>query len=74
MSESNFQWIIQALGTISRQAAHCENKLDLLLQKCYIPLPPELIKAGEDLAAKTKALQAALDAQASQPTQKEPIL
>ena len=47
-----------------RQLKHIEHKQDIL--------PHELLQAGDDLAAKSKALQAALDAQASQPqTQKE---
>ena len=55
-----------------RQLKHIEHKQDILLEHLGAQLPHELLQAGDDLAAKSKALQAALDAQASQPqTQKE---
>jgi hypothetical protein len=66
------RWVIDALLILHKRARHIEAKQDILLQHLGAALPPELVKAGEDLSVKTKALQAALDAQAQQPTQKEP--
>jgi hypothetical protein len=63
--------IVDAVLQIFKQLRHIEHKQDLLSQHLGVALPPELVKAGNDLADKTKALQAALDAQAQQPTQKE---
>ncbi len=51
-----------------KQNRHIEHKVDILLEHLGAQLPPELVKAGEDLKAKSNALQAALDAQASNPT------
>lgn len=71
MNDSQWQWIIQALIIISKQINHLEHKVDVLSQHLGAQLPPKLVKTGLDLQAKTKALQAALDAQAQQPTKKE---
>jgi hypothetical protein len=65
------QWILDGIRIIMRQLRHIEHKQDILLQHLGAQLPPELVQAGVDLATKAKTLQAALDAQASQPITKE---
>ena len=55
--------VMQALYLISKQVNHVERMTIVLLNHSQVSLPPELVKAGQDLDAKTKALQAALDAQ-----------
>jgi hypothetical protein len=78
MSDSQWQWLIQALIIISKQVNHQQHTLDALSEHLGSKLPPELVQAGQDLADKRKILQAALDAQAKstpqeqQPIQKEP--
>jgi hypothetical protein len=70
------KWVIEAMVIQHRQLKHLDHKLDILLQHLGAQLPPELVKSGHDLATKTKNLQAALDAQASQeekPTKKETV-
>lgn len=65
------KWVIDALILSHKQSRHIERKLDALMQHLGAQLPPELVQAGHDLSDKSKALQAALDAQAQQPTKKE---
>jgi len=65
------QWVIDGLRILMRQNRHVEKKVDMLLQHLGAQLPTELVQAGQDLSEKTKALQAALDAQASTPITKE---
>lgn len=59
------QWQINALITISHQVSVNHQLLVELLKNQKVELPPELVAKGQELAEKTKALQAALDAQAS---------
>lgn len=59
--------IMEAMAVISAQVHNCEHMLIILLAKSGIEIPPELINAGKALSTKTKALQAALDAQAQKP-------
>jgi len=62
--------IMEALVTISAQQHQQYKLLILLLKGQKIELPPELVQAGNDLALKTQALQAALT-QASEQKPKE---
>ena len=65
------QWVIDGLRILMRQGRHTEKKIDILLEHLGAQLPREVIETAADLETKTQALQAALDAQASQPTTKE---
>lgn len=60
MNRRDFLWIVDALCTISAQVQHNQVTLSHILRHMNVELPPELVKAGEDLAAKTEALRTAL--------------
>ncbi len=65
------RWILDGIRIVMRQLRHIEHKQDILLQHLGAQIPPELVQAVDELTTKSKALQAALDAQAQKPTQKE---
>jgi hypothetical protein len=66
MSDSQWQWLIQALIIISKQINHQQHTLDTLSQHLGAQLPLGLVQAGADLAAKRQKLLDALNAQSKQ--------
>ena len=68
------RWLIDAVFQIFRQLRHIEHKIDLLNQHLGLTLPPELVKAGEELSVKSNALKAALDANKNEAQAEQSIL
>lgn len=66
--ESEHEQTMRLLRKIEKEVHHI---LAIVYKGPVTDLPPELVKAGDDAAAKSKDLQAALNTQAPQPKQKE---